>query len=236
MSNSDKPQHPTVEYDQPVDTEALRPHVFDDNIQEYDKRMPNWWLFTLYGAIVFSVGYWVVLRPWSPHSDPGAALTSEMEERTALAAQRSGDLTDDLLWKMSRDPNVVEAGKTTFLSTCAVCHQPDLSGKIGPSLLKETWIHGGQPLQIISTITNGVPAKGMPTWGPVLGKSKIAEAAAFILSHHKRPAAGDENKPSAEATPPASTPNTVVSAAANPPTASGTAIPASIANLPTTKP
>ena len=35
------------------------------------------------------------------------------------------------------------------------------------------------------TLTKGVLAKGMPTWGPVLGAKKIGEVTAYILSKHK---------------------------------------------------
>ena len=34
-------------YDDP-----LRPHVFDDDIQEYDNRLPNWWLWSWYIFII----------------------------------------------------------------------------------------------------------------------------------------------------------------------------------------
>lgn len=40
--------------DKPVVDENLRPHVYD-GIQEYDNRMPNWWLWTFYITIIFSL-------------------------------------------------------------------------------------------------------------------------------------------------------------------------------------
>ena len=175
---------PTPDLDDPV-----RPHVFD-GIQEYDKKMPNWWLFTLYSAIAFSFAYWAIVHSFKMGRDPGEALTEEMKQNTLIAQRSSGTVTDELLWKLSRDPQMVSAGKTTFLATCASCHQPDLSGAIGPNLKDATWLHGGGPLQISKVIETGVLEKGMPNWGPVLGRTKITELTAFILSHHEPPAAG----------------------------------------------
>ena len=109
-----------------------------------------------------------------------------MRENTARASLKSGELTDDLLWKLSSNRETVEAGKTTFLTTCAACHKPDLTGLIGPNLVDTQWIHGGKPLEVVKTINDGVLAKGMPAWGPLLGKQKITEVAAFIFSHHQR--------------------------------------------------
>ena len=45
----------------PPPDDQLRPHEFD-GIQEYDRRLPNWWLATFYGAIIFWVGYWFFRR------------------------------------------------------------------------------------------------------------------------------------------------------------------------------
>jgi len=167
----------------PPSEDALRPHSFD-GIQEYDKRLPNWWLATFYGAIIFWVGYWFYYE----RANLGPTQTAVVEQQLAaieaakLAAAPS--LDDASLWKMSRNPVFVEAGRATFTTTCASCHNEKLTGGIGPNLVDHLWIHGGRPTEIYATATNGVLAKGMPAWGPVLGAKKVSEAVAFILSHH----------------------------------------------------
>ena len=168
----------------PEEEDSLRPHSYD-GIQEYDKRLPNWWLFTLYGAIVFAIAYWIYYHEFHIGLESGVAVEIQMSENKVLATRNASVLTDDLLWHMSREPAVVESGKATFLANCASCHLPTLTGQIGPNLVDEFWIHGGHPLEVVKTINTGVLEKGMPTWGPILGQHKITEVAAFILSHHK---------------------------------------------------
>jgi cytochrome c oxidase cbb3-type subunit III len=163
---------------------TLRPHTFD-GIQEYDQRLPRWWLLTLYGAIVFSIGYWGYYHTYQIGAKPEVALEKEMAENVARATQKSGVIDDEVLWKMSRDAQIVAAGKTTFDTTCAACHKPDLTGLIGPNLVDNQWIHGGTPLNSAQVILDGVAAKGMPAWAPMLGKQKTNEVVAYIFSHHQ---------------------------------------------------
>ena len=165
--------------------DPLREHTFD-GIQEYDKRLPNWWLFTLYGAILFAVGYWFYYEYPRTMIPDGKRVEAEMAAIAKAAANSGVDPTNDELWTKSKDPAVVSAAQATFLTTCASCHQADLSGKIGPNLKSQIWLHGGQPLDVFHTITTGVPAKGMPTWGPVLGRAKIIELASFVMSFHTK--------------------------------------------------
>ncbi|HWA08499.1 MAG TPA: cbb3-type cytochrome c oxidase N-terminal domain-containing protein [Opitutaceae bacterium] len=174
----------------PEDTDTLRPHRYD-GIQEYDKRLPNWWLFTLYGAIVFWIGYWGYYE-WLKAGPSGPQRVERaMAEIEAARFAATPTLDDATLWKMSRNPVSVEAGRATFTSTCIACHLASLRGKdespmaIGPNLTDKNWIHGGLPTQIYDTVTKGVLTKGMPAWGPVLGPKKITEVVAYVLSHHQ---------------------------------------------------
>lgn len=178
MNTNETPQPPPGEA--PYD-DALRPHSYD-GIHEYDKRLPNWWLFTLYGAIIFSIGYWAYYH-WTGHMEQGWVRVQSQIEAVKLAALAQGEPPNDLqLWNFSRDPAIVAAGQRTYLSTCAACHGENLEGGIGQNLVDGTWIHGGNPLAIFNTVRDGVLDKGMPTWGPVLGQQRMAEVVAYIIS------------------------------------------------------
>jgi cytochrome c oxidase cbb3-type subunit 3 len=176
--------HPPVRTPQ-AEEMKLRPHTYD-GIQEYDQRLPNWWLYTLYGAIVFAVVYWFAYQVARVAPSDGARVDTALAQIQAAKMASSIDVTNDAnFWQMSRNPVFVEAGRATFNSTCASCHTATLTGAIGPNLVDQKWIHGGTPKEIFKTVSEGVPAKGMPTWGPILGTKKITEAVAYILSYHK---------------------------------------------------
>ncbi len=167
--------------------DALRPHVYD-GIEEFDKRLPNWWLWTLYSAMIFSVAYWFIMHQAGADFSPQATIEQKLARLQAEAAARAtGPLNDDQLWALSLNSETVSAGKATFLATCAACHGENLQGGIGFNLADNEWVHGGRPTEIVHTITNGVVEKGMQAWGSQLGERKIQEVAAFILSHHKKP-------------------------------------------------
>jgi cytochrome c oxidase cbb3-type subunit 3 len=169
----------------PGDDIPLRPHIYD-GIQEYDQRLPNWWLYTLYGAIVFSVVFWFSHQVARILPADGAKVDAAMTRIQAAKMVASIDVGNDAkFWEMSRNAVFVDAGRASFTSTCVTCHTAQLTGAVGPNLVDQKWIHGGTPKEIYKTINEGVPAKGMPAWGPVLGAKKSAELVAYILSYHK---------------------------------------------------
>jgi cytochrome c oxidase cbb3-type subunit 3 len=174
----------------PTSTEPeVRPHVFD-GIREFNNRLPNWWLFTLYGAIVFWVGYWSYYEWFRAAPEGPQSLQVAMTQIEADRLAATTNLDDPSLWAMSRNPVFVEAGRQVFTANCVPCHLQSLRGKsesptaIGPDLTDQIWIHGGHPTDLYRTVTQGVPAKGMPTWGPILGSKRITAAVAYVLSHH----------------------------------------------------
>lgn len=176
--------HPQPPEDQSPDGEILRAHSFD-GIQEFDRRLPNWWLMILYSVIVFSVIYWFVHMIARVVPADAAQVDTAMAKISATKLASAFDVTDDAkFWEMSKNAVFVEAGKTTFNSLCAPCHMVTLTGAVGPNLIDRAWMHGGTPKEIYQTVNVGVQAKGMPAWGPVLGTKKTAELVAYILSYH----------------------------------------------------
>ena len=201
--------------DQPLEEHynaPLRPHDFD-GIHEFDNKLPNWWLWTFFGAMIFSVVYWFgyqVLHVWAGSLESYQIEVKKHEaERDRLIAQTM-DLTDEGLLKLSKDPEAVARGKATFhgAGTCWTCHAVDGSGGIGPNLTDDYWLHGGKPGQIYRTVNHGVPLKGMEPWGPKLGPKRVADVVAYVLTikgTHKKGKApqGELEKDEPKSAPPA---------------------------------
>jgi cytochrome c oxidase cbb3-type subunit 3 len=168
----------------------LREHSYD-GIQEYDQRLPNWWLYTLYGAIAFWIVYWFAAIQVGAVERDGDRVQAEMTRIAAVKMASSIDVSNDAkFWEMSKNPLFVDAGRQTFNSLCVACHLASMRGKsenptaVGPDLTDTAWLHGGTPKEVYHTVSTGVLAKGMPAWEPVVGQKKTAELVAYILSHH----------------------------------------------------
>lgn len=198
----------------PTDSKpVLREHVFD-GIEEFDQKLPNWWLFTLYGAIVFSAGYWIAYFQLNAaptdyeRLDPLIAKINQEKMESMMAM-----LNDENLVKMSHDQAVVTKGKAVYTSYCVACHGPNLKGRneeppapglaspyIGLSLVDEEWKYGAKPTDIYKMIYHGSPppAAGVapsgpptipmpPKGGAPINEEAVAQVTAFVLSLHPQP-------------------------------------------------
>jgi len=169
--------------DDPRGQEERESHVYDD-IVEHDNKLPLWWQLTLYGAVVFALCYWFGRR-FDAIASPAQAYLSDVAAQQAVEAQRArarGTVDDAMLAAIAKDPATIGQGKDVFVATCAPCHKADGGGNIGPNLTDAYWIHGNRPTDIYKTVTEGIPAKGMPTWAPVLGEPRVEAVVAYVLS------------------------------------------------------
>ena len=152
-------------------------HVYDD-IEEADNALPNWWLVILFGTIMFAGGYWLAGEQLGLVETPAQELARIEAERRA----RTGLVSDEDIVNAAKQAAMVAAGKQAFVTNCVVCHGDRAEGKIGPNLTDRHWLHGAAPVSVFTVIRDGVPAKGMPTWGPVLGQDTVKSLAAYLMT------------------------------------------------------
>ena len=116
-----------------------------------------------------------------------------------LARMADQPITNETLSLMATVPNRVDAGHEIFKTFCVVCHMDQGQGNVGPNLTDDYWLHGGRPMDIYKTITDGVPDKGMVAWGGQLGPARVQDVTAFVLSIKGTHVAGKEPQGDLEA-------------------------------------
>jgi cytochrome c oxidase cbb3-type subunit 3 len=160
------------------DPDKLLDHDYD-GIKEFDNPLPKWWLWLFYGCIIWSAIY----VPWAHLGGhlPGAEYEADVKEAEAAHPHRDPGAGIDLAAAQG-DAGRIAKGKATFEKLCTPCHGPQAGGLVGPNLTDNFWIHGGKMQNLVATITNGVPEKGMISWKSQLSPDEIVNAAAFIKS------------------------------------------------------
>lgn len=172
--------------------DKLRPHVYD-GIQEYDNRLPNWWLWTFYGAVIISVIYWFSFYNAEMMKSDQQQIGEKLAAVEKARLEALGELSNDVLWQMSRNPGFVSAGEEIYREKCIACHGPDLkagAGLAGVDLVDSEWKWGNNPMSVYKVVTDGSPdkTKGMQSWINELGPQKVSQVVAFVLSHHNEKA------------------------------------------------
>ena len=158
-----------------IPEQDLLEHEYD-GIQEADNPLPKWWVQLFLICIVFAVVYTPLVHIFNLL--PKDYLASDMAQAAMVAEQREAELVASGFY--DKDP--VAAGKKYFGTFCVSCHGTYGEGGIGPNLTDNFWIHGPEEVNITTTIMNGVAAKGMPTWGPILGERKIKMIATYVMT------------------------------------------------------
>ena len=78
--------------------------------------------------------------------------------------------------------STLKSGKGLFLKNCSGCHGEKGQGFAGPNLTDNYWLHGGGIKNIIASIKDGIPSKGMIGWEIVFSSKEIQIIAAYVHS------------------------------------------------------
>lgn len=167
------------------ETPAPKHHIYDD-IQENDNPLPNWWLYILFGTIVFGAGYWYAYQVAGLLPNPGQAYAVEAEAMRAEQQKRAEalrkTLSEEGLLALAQDAKALDEGTKVFGTVCIACHGPNGEGAVGPNLTDGYWLHGPKAMDIYAAVQKGFPEKGMPPWGPSLGEDRVKAVVAHVLS------------------------------------------------------
>ncbi|MGJ8696488.1 MAG: cbb3-type cytochrome c oxidase N-terminal domain-containing protein [Verrucomicrobiaceae bacterium] len=196
-SNEPKAEYRRAGYASEKGEIVMREHEYD-GIQELDQKLPNWWLFTLFAAII------IFFVMWFLYYDTGFVKTDQQrveDKMSAIHEEKQKQLLatletlDDsiLINEWSKDAAIVSEGETLYNTACIACHGPDLDAplKLGLSLVDGDWKYGANPMDIFKLINEGTPAesKGMEPsggrmipWGQTYSPDQIAKMVAFIIS------------------------------------------------------
>lgn len=188
---------------QPEEEAPLRDHIYD-GIQEYDHKLPNWWLYTLYAAIVYFVVDWGLYYKTDWFKTDQQKVTAEIQEiaeerKTALAETLSKLDNKTLVHEWATDSDRVSRGEAIYGQVCVGCHAADFSATMvvgdqklplpGLALNDGEWKYGATPLDIFKIINDGTPADStghngarMQPWGQTYSAQQVAELTAYIIA------------------------------------------------------
>ncbi len=170
------------------DNQSGQHHEYD-GIIEHDNALPNWWLTTFFGTIIFAFIYYLHYT-----FGGGPNLNQELaQQMKSLPVQASSLFDETDLEKKFAALGANEAGAAVFVAKCASCHGQKGEGLIGPNLTDKFWIHGkGLRADIMKVIVDGVLDKGMPSWSASLKEEEMNQVAAFVYDLRKSPLKGKE--------------------------------------------
>lgn len=163
------------------------PHVWDEDLAEYNNPLPRWWIYLFWITIVFGVAYVVVypgLGAWA--GTLGWTSAGQYQEEMRVAEKVYGPIYQKFsavdVKTLASDPQARAAGEKLFLNYCSQCHASDARGGKGfPNLTDDDWLYGGAPETIEQTILNGRNGV-MPAWGPVLKEEGVKDVASYVRS------------------------------------------------------
>lgn len=176
-----------------------------NGIKELNTPVPRVVYFFLTVAVLFAIGYWILMPAWPLGTTYTKGLLGN-DQRRIVAASLKDAAGDRNTWTkkietegysaIQSDPALMEivreTGHTLFGNNCAACHGLDAKGGPGfPNLTTSSWLWGGKPEDIFNTIRVGINAahkdthvSQMPAFGhdQMLPRADILNVVTFVYS------------------------------------------------------
>ena len=164
---------------------AVKTHVWDGDLRELNNPMPRWWLILFYITIAFALVYLLLypgvgrgLLGWSETGQYSEEVQSAQHHYAPMYAAFAGRSIEEL----AQDPRALALGHSLFANNCTNCHGSDGRGAPGfPDLTDNDWLYGGEPKDIVQSITDGREGT-MPPLGVALGAQGVEEVIDYVLS------------------------------------------------------
>lgn len=161
-------------------------HVWDETLEEYNNPMPKWWSWLFVITVVFALVYLALypglgsfkgLLGWSAVGQYNA----ERERMDATVQPMYAKYQGMDVKALAADKQAMETGKRLYLTYCMQCHGADGRGAKGfPNLTDSDWLYGGEPEQIMQTISEG--RMGVMPPHAQLGAETIKDLANYVRS------------------------------------------------------
>jgi cytochrome c oxidase cbb3-type subunit 3 len=162
-------------------------HLWDEDLQEWNHPLPNWWRWLFYITVVFSLVYLAFYPGLGLYAGRlGWTQVKQYDDEVKKADAAYGPLYAKFqgmdIEKVAADKEAMAIGQNLYLNYCAQCHASDARGSKGfPNLADGDWQWGGDPKAIEETILNGRIAV-MPPQGAALGPEGVKDVAHYVLS------------------------------------------------------
>ena len=176
-----------------------------DGIEELNKPLPKWWLYTFYATVIWAIGYWIVYPAWplATSYTKGVlgysqrdVVRKQLVEAEAQKAEFRDRIIASELEAIRDDPELLNfalaGGGAAFGDNCAPCHGRGAQGFVGyPNLRDDAWLWGGSLDAIHHTIRYGIRAdhpetrnSAMPAFGELgmLTPEQVSDTAEYVLS------------------------------------------------------
>jgi cytochrome c oxidase cbb3-type subunit 3 len=175
-----------------------------DGIEELNNPLPRWWLWTLYGCIVWAIGYSIAYPAWPMLSGAtpgllGYSTRGEVDAQIVEHEKKNEGLVEALIAAdISELPPTsdlhryaVARGGSVFRAQCSQCHGSGAAGSKGyPNLLDDNWLWGGSVDEISATVAHGIRNETdedarfsqMPAFDDILEGDDITAVVEYVIS------------------------------------------------------